>query len=215
MNNELNEQISAFADGELEADPARFLARRVSTDPVLAQTWARYHLIGNCLRGETCPPLRDGFADAIRMALDTPASGAGREATGWASRTLRWAGGAAVAASVAVAALLVIPVGQESTGGTSTPGVLAVNQSEVAPSGLREQDLRPDLSRAAHTVAATRRSQPLMPLWVPNANGQSQLIYLPLQSGQYGAASGKQQLSPLMPEPLQPIQPPLRDAGSR
>jgi len=214
MNNELNEQISALADGELEADPARFLARRVSNDPALSETWARYHLIGNCLRGEACPPLRTDFSAAIWARIDDETAAANPRSA-WLGRALRWSGGTAVAASVAVAALMMTtpapPVGVVSEGLQTAQ----VSHSEVKPTGLREQDLRPDLSRAAHTVSATRRSQPLMPMWVANANGQSQLIYLPLQSGQNPPMLEKQPLSPLMPAALQPVQPPLRDGGSR
>ncbi|MEZ5455214.1 MAG: sigma-E factor negative regulatory protein [Lysobacteraceae bacterium] len=214
MNSELNEQISALADGELEAEPARFLARRVGNDPALSETWACYHLIGNCLRGEACPPLDKNFAEAIWARIDEEAA-VSTPRSAWLGRALRWTGGTAVAASVAVAALMmatpVPPVGV-TTDGLQT---VQVSHSEVKPTGLREQDLRPDLSRAAHTVSSTRRSQPLMPMWVANANGQSQLIYLPLQSGQNPPMFEKQPLSPLMPAALQPIQPPLRDAGSR
>ncbi|MBN8426639.1 MAG: sigma-E factor negative regulatory protein [Xanthomonadales bacterium] len=214
MNNELNEQISALTDGELEADPARFLARRISNDPALSETWTRYHLIGNCLRGEVCPPLRKDFSDAIWASIDQEAAESSLRSA-WLGRALRWTGGTAVAASVAVAALMMTtptpPLGGTTEGLQAAQG----SHSEVKPTGLREQDLRPDLSRAAHTVSATRRSQPLMPMWVPNANGQSQVIYLPLQSGHYPPMLESQPLSPLMPAAMQPVQPPLRDAGSR
>ena len=154
MNNELNEQISALSDGELEADPARFLTRRISNDSALSETWTRYHLIGNCLRGEVCPPLRKDFSDAIWAGIDQDAAEF-LPRSAWLGRALRWTGGTAVAASVAVAALMMTTPTPPLVGTSEGPQTAQVSHSEVAPTGLREQDLRPDLSRAAHTVSAT------------------------------------------------------------
>jgi len=100
MSDEIREQLSALMDGELPRDQVRFLLRRIDGDAGLAQTWARYQLAGNVLGRRTAAlPLRDDFAEALMQRLDAGATGIGL-------RVLRWAGGGAIAAAVAVFALV-------------------------------------------------------------------------------------------------------------
>ena len=99
MSNEIREQLSALMDGELPRDQVRFLLRRVDADTQLAQTWTRYQLASSVLRRSAVLPLREDFADALMQQLAEGQSGMGR-------RLLRWAGGGAIAAAVAVFALV-------------------------------------------------------------------------------------------------------------
>jgi sigma-E factor negative regulatory protein RseA len=46
----VKQEISALMDGELEADQARVVIRRLGNDPSLQSEWAVYHLIGDALR---------------------------------------------------------------------------------------------------------------------------------------------------------------------
>jgi anti-sigma factor RsiW len=144
---ELREQLSALADGELAADTRRFLLKRLSEDAELKRAWSNYHRIGESLRGNT-PPDFD-LSARVQAAIDTESAQAGGALHGLA----RWVGGGAVAAAVALAAILALPTPRMVDEPPASTGL-----AEVAPSGLREQDLRPDLSVAAHTVAA---GQPL------------------------------------------------------
>lgn len=102
MNDELREQLSALMDGELAADQTRFLLRRIEADATLAQSWSRYQLAGAVLRRQpaACLPLRPGYAQDVWQAVAADA----RRQTGM--RVLRWAGGGAIAAAVAVFALV-------------------------------------------------------------------------------------------------------------
>lgn len=143
-NSELREQISALCDGELAADSRRFLLKRLAEDAELKSAWSNYHLIGDSLRRQAGPPLALDFADRVQAALDAEAAQSSRH--GW----MRWGGGAAVAAAVALAAIITVPVQQSQVPESAAP--LAGN-GEVAPSTLSERDLRPDISRAAQTVA--------------------------------------------------------------
>lgn len=100
MSDEIREQLSALMDGELPRDQVRFLLRRIDGDTQLALTWARYQLAGNVLgRRATALPLRGDFAETLMRRLDTGSTGLGM-------RVLRWAGGGAIAAAVAVFALV-------------------------------------------------------------------------------------------------------------
>lgn len=104
------QQLSALVDGELAADEARFLLRRLQHDPELSACQERWQLFGDALRGQACAPAPSGFAERVAAAVAAEpapvAAGAGKARTaprraGW----LGWGGGAALAASVAAVAL--------------------------------------------------------------------------------------------------------------
>jgi len=127
----------------------------------LSACWERWHVAGDCLRGQGVAPLRKDFAERIAQALE--AEGApGRQLGG---TLLKWAGGFAVAASVALAALLAVNPASSPTPNAPNaptlaqqPAVAPTLAAEVAPSPYREQDLRPPLRLDAQTVAATDAS---------------------------------------------------------
>lgn len=102
MNDEMREQLSALMDGELASDQTRFLLRRVDADAALARCWSRYQLAGAVLRRQPAAlmPLRADFPELLMHKLDATSRSRG------GLRILRWAGGGAIAAAVAVVALV-------------------------------------------------------------------------------------------------------------
>jgi negative regulator of sigma E activity len=105
------QQLSALMDGELLADQARFLLRRLQHDHDLAGCWERWQLCGDVLRGHAQAPAPAGFAERVALAIagDAAASNAAQAALAAPAarpRNLlaRWGGGA-LAASVALVAL--------------------------------------------------------------------------------------------------------------
>ncbi len=154
---EIKQQLSALMDGELDPQRTRFLLRRIASDEQLAANWSHWHTARACLRGESGGQLRPDFARSISLALanDTVS----RRAVG--AGAWRWVGGLAVAASVAVAVLLAVPLNPAP----NLPGVASselpssVPAAEpaalVAASSLTERDLRPSLDRVTQTVART------------------------------------------------------------
>ena len=121
------EDLSALMDGELAAEPTRFLLRRLDHDPELSATWSRWHLIRACLASDSArmsAPKRDNdFAARIAEALRVEAAPQARQRH-WA----RYMGGGAIAAGVAVAALMLnVP---NPRGGAPAP----VAQNRPAPS---------------------------------------------------------------------------------
>jgi anti-sigma factor RsiW len=99
------EDLSALMDGELAAEPTRFLLRRLEHDPELSAAWSRWHLIRACLASDSArmsAPKRDSdFAARVATALQDEAVPQVRQRH-WA----RYMGGGAIAAGVAVAALM-------------------------------------------------------------------------------------------------------------
>ncbi|MBB5207132.1 sigma-E factor negative regulatory protein [Chiayiivirga flava] len=155
------EQLSALMDGELDKDSVRFLLRRCDGDSALSGCWQRWHVAGELMRGDRAVPVRVDLVGAVSLALAQEA----RPAAGGMGRTvLRWGGGFAVAASVALAALIVVrptaaPESTLTAGTAATPRAVpttpasAVAVATVAPSALREQDLRPPYRLDAQTVS--------------------------------------------------------------
>ncbi|MEO6364815.1 MAG: sigma-E factor negative regulatory protein [Luteimonas sp.] len=103
------QQLSALMDGALPPDEARFLLRRLQHDAELAQCLDRWHMAGDALRGEAQAIVAAGFAERIAaMVASEPAAPPAAAGTSRANRGgMRWAGGAALAASVALLALFV------------------------------------------------------------------------------------------------------------
>ncbi|TWI06785.1 sigma-E factor negative regulatory protein [Aerolutibacter ruishenii] len=116
MTSDDREALSALFDGELEGDAARFALRRLDHDAGWRDACSRWQLAGDVMRGQSMGLAPRGFAQRISEALAeeatplaavagevrrTPASGAAQ------ARSRRWWGRAALAASVAMAALFV------------------------------------------------------------------------------------------------------------
>lgn len=159
MNQEIREQLSALIDNELDRDRTRFLLKRADHDMELVTLWQRWHLAGEAMRG-TALPLNKDFLRGIRERLDGEAPAI--VALPRHVRALRWGGGFAVAASVALATLLLVrpeaPVMQAAPGNEvasrSIPAVEVAPSSVVAPSPYRVQDLRPPYRLDAQVVSS-------------------------------------------------------------
>ncbi len=104
------QQLSALIDGELPADEARFVLRRLQHDEELAGCHERWQLCGEILRGRVSVPAPADFSARVREAVAAEASQqvqARRLGAAGNRRTWRWGGGVALAASVAGLALFV------------------------------------------------------------------------------------------------------------
>lgn len=152
MNEQIREQLSALMDGELGRDQARFLLRRLAPGDESAQCWERYHLVRQAMRRQHAAIPQAGFADAVMARIggvDQHQRGSGP----W----LRWGAGGAVAASVAMAALMLTrPADDPSLG----QAAVAVRGQAAAPAAAA-----PVVSLA--TAAPASEFRP--PLLVPNA----------------------------------------------
>lgn len=144
------EHLSALMDGELAAEPTRFLLRRLEHDPDLSATWSRWHLIRACLAADparmSVPSADADFAARVAGAVAAVAPGASvmQPRRHWA----RYIGGGAIAASVAVAALMLnAPQSTAPHGASQVANASAASpQAEERPSGM--------LAAAGHADAA-------------------------------------------------------------
>ncbi len=93
----LQEQLCAWMDGELPADEARFLQRRLQNDPALRAQWERWQLASACLRGQPVRTMPADLCDRVAAAIESEPEPARRP---------RWPWLAATAAALLVAALL-------------------------------------------------------------------------------------------------------------
>jgi sigma-E factor negative regulatory protein RseA len=107
MSEQIREQVSAFLDGELPDSETELLLKRLTRDGELRESFGRYALIGEAIRGASQGYLTKGFAGRVNLAIDgepVPANGqVPRIRTpGW----WRPFAGAAVAAGVAAVAVV-------------------------------------------------------------------------------------------------------------
>jgi sigma-E factor negative regulatory protein RseA len=70
MSEQIREQVSAFLDGELPKSETELLLKRLTRDAELRQSFGRYALIGESLRGAGRVPLSRGFAGRVNCAID-------------------------------------------------------------------------------------------------------------------------------------------------
>jgi len=159
----LREQLSAMMDGELSADETRFLLRRMQHDDTLADCWARWQYFGDAMRGECERALPADFSKRVGRAIadDLAQPRAAASAPGAFSRQpfVRWGGGAALAATVALAAFLVGRNPQTSMPTTSLPPPVAAasGSTPVPPVQVpvsHPQGSAPDAAGSAATLAA-------------------------------------------------------------
>jgi sigma-E factor negative regulatory protein RseA len=155
---EVNETLSACLDGELSQEEMRFLLRRLEHDAALRDTWANYYLGRDGLRKQVSVMASAGFANRVMAAIDAidqEISPAIETHSGKRRHWLQWSAGSAIAASVAVAALMLTqPAGHQAD---VTNGMA----SSTAPAGT-------DASPTRVAVNA-----PAVPQWL-NANSAAQ-----------------------------------------
>lgn len=164
----INEQLSALMDGELSRDETRFLLRRLDADTQLTKTWSNYQLASDVLKKRFATPMRADFAASVMQAIaadERPATARG----GW----MRWAGGGAIAAAVAVVALIGTspfdePASQQKTVMATATPVLA-SPSAAAVEKTFSSGILPTYSPLDYTTAASydqwltpRQNQPVV-----------------------------------------------------
>lgn len=116
QTDDINEQVSALLDNELNPGEARRVLDRLVDQSDLQARWDRYHLIGDVMRGEAVRFSADSVARRVRESLDQPGSVLPTSSPIPISRAHRFRGrwvkpasGAALAASVAILSVLAFP----------------------------------------------------------------------------------------------------------
>jgi sigma-E factor negative regulatory protein RseA len=163
MSEQIREQVSAFLDGELPNSETELLLKRLTRDGELRESFGRYALIGEAVRGTTRGGLiTRGFTGRVNLAIDgelIPANGHIPPTRG--PRWWRPFAGAAVAAGVA--AVAVVALQQRAVAPTLRPGVPLTAQTAVPAQGaLRAVSGAVPASREpiSYTVPATSPAAP-------------------------------------------------------
>jgi sigma-E factor negative regulatory protein RseA len=163
MSEQIREQVSAFLDGELPNTEAELLLKRLTRDGELRESFGRYALIGEALRGAGSQFLTRGFAARVNLAIDgEPAHAAGPHP----ARSSRWwrpLAGVTVAAGVATVAIVALQQRAISPGlrasapsavqNTAAPLTASATQSPVQGGGGPREAL-------SYTVPATSPDAP-------------------------------------------------------
>ncbi|HUD43269.1 MAG TPA: sigma-E factor negative regulatory protein [Dokdonella sp.] len=129
MSHEYREHLSALMDGELRRDESRFLLKRLERDADLGAVWTRYHLARQVLRRQDIHALRPDFSAGVFARIEAENLQPARRGAAW----VRWASGGAVAASVAVAALVLTPPAVDTADAPATQPRIAASRSGGAP----------------------------------------------------------------------------------
>lgn len=109
IDNHYQQQLSAWMDGDLPSDEARFLLRRLQHDDELTGRLERWQLCGDVLRGQAQAPAPAGFAERVATAIAAePVQALAQTASPRPRSQLRKWGGGALAASVAAVALFMV-----------------------------------------------------------------------------------------------------------
>jgi sigma-E factor negative regulatory protein RseA len=138
MSEQIREQVSAFLDGELPNSETELLLKRLTRDGELRESFGRYALIGEAVRGGTLSLMTRRFAGRVNLAIDgelIPANGNAPQIR--AARWWRPFAGAAVAAGVA--AVAVVALQQRAVAPGLRPGATVTAQGMVQGTALTAQ----------------------------------------------------------------------------
>lgn len=127
MNTDSKEHLSQLMDGEIGGETGRFVLRRLEASDELRGTWARYHLIRDCMRYQDRGFADDELCRRVRNAIDNDPEALNRARGG--GNWLRPVAGFAVAAGVALMAVVAVAPNLD-TGG---PGVNQSASFEAQP----------------------------------------------------------------------------------
>ena len=137
MSEQIREQVSAFLDGELPDTETDLLLKRLTRDGELRESFGRYALIGEALRGSGSQILTRGFASRVNLAIDgEPAQAPPQAQPASVSRWWRPLAGVTVAAGVAAVAIVALQQRAISPRLNDTSPVVAQNvasQNVAAP----------------------------------------------------------------------------------
>ena len=155
MSNESREHLSCLMDGEISRDTGRFLIRRLGADQELCATWARYHLVRDCLRHQEGGLVGTGLSGKVRKAIEDDAAPrpVRKRNTAW----LKPAAGLAVAASVALMAIVAVGPGTPNLAPVGEPSAAdGVAESFTSPQALMPQPLSQQVNLSGQSPGDNR-----------------------------------------------------------
>ncbi|MEH6343686.1 MAG: sigma-E factor negative regulatory protein [Bermanella sp.] len=106
MNDKENEALSALMDGELDEMALRRTLNQLDDEPELKQTWSRYHLQRDTIKGDISAFSTLDISGAISAAIDDEAALEGIKQPSESKPWWKAVAGLSVAASVALAVVI-------------------------------------------------------------------------------------------------------------
>jgi negative regulator of sigma E activity len=150
MTQTIEEQISAFCDGELPDEELELLLRRLERTEAHCATLARYSLIGELVRGEVIDQrltgLRSNVMEAVAENPETQGQFVGRRLRQIGARVVPGIAGGGIAAAVAILALL--SFNSFNSGKQSAP----IAEPTVAANIVERGTVFPDQQKYSYTV---------------------------------------------------------------
>jgi sigma-E factor negative regulatory protein RseA len=135
MSEQIREQVSAFLDGELPNSETELLLKRLTRDAELRESFGRYALIGESLRGGGTARLSQGFTSRVNRAIDgEPPALALPQSRHRLGRWWRPFAGAGVAAGVCAVAVIALQQ-RELPAGAAAPArnvIVAVRREPLS-----------------------------------------------------------------------------------
>jgi sigma-E factor negative regulatory protein RseA len=137
MSEQIREQVSAFLDGELPNSETELLLKRLTRDAELRESFGRYALIGEAVRGASPGVLTKGFAARVNLAIDgEPRPQPGMQRATTTSRWWRPLASISVAAGVAAVAIVTFQQRSSAPGSLPSGAVVArVSSAQPHPAG--------------------------------------------------------------------------------
>src|SRR5271170_1003801 len=130
MSEQIREQVSAFLDGELPDSETELLLKRLTRDGELRESFGRYSLIGEALRGASSDRVTKGFAAGVNLAIDgEPVQIAPPVREMRATNWWRPLAGVGIAAGVATVAIVALQQRAISPGVPMTAAITARNMT--------------------------------------------------------------------------------------
>jgi sigma-E factor negative regulatory protein RseA len=158
MSEQIREQVSAFLDGELPDSETGLLLKRLTRDAELRESFGRYALIGESLRGGSHARLTQGFHARVNRAIDgEPLVATVQPSSGRSTRWWRPFAGAAVAAGVA--AVAVVALQQRAIAPTLRTGLPVTAQNIVSAQNVT----RPQAIATVQNVTMTQQASAAKP----------------------------------------------------
>ncbi len=143
MSEEIHDQVSAFMDDELSTEECAFLVRRLERDPGARTKLVRYSLIGSTMRRDLLVGDPDMLRRRIHEALNGTAPAlkpAVAVKPTWRRRIAAPAVGVGVAATVALASLLVVRNVNQNAEPAGSARSAPLLSADTSPSYVVPQD---------------------------------------------------------------------------
>jgi sigma-E factor negative regulatory protein RseA len=187
MSEQIREQVSAFLDGELPNTETELLLKRLTRDAELRESFGRYALIGEALRGTGAGALSKSFSSRVNRAIDgEPMPAAAQPQIAASPRWWRPLAGVGLAAGVAAVAIVAL---QQRA---ASPNIAQLHPAaivKVAP-GMPVADSRP-VSLNASPAALTAQNHEALSYTVPTATAESTSAMAPARLTNYVFAHSK------------------------